>query len=152
IMVVGDDAQCLVAGTPVTMGDGSVRPIEAIAVGDEVLSCYGSGDFRPARVLRTHESRRIAGVAISTEGGRRIVSTADHVHFAGYLPGRTPQLHMTYLMWKNGVGFRVGTSRTYTAGQSKAVLGPAMRCNSEGADTVWIVGTHASDAEARLHE
>src|SRR3954449_3821687 len=52
LAVVGDDAQCLVAGTPVTMGDGSVRPIEAVEAGDEVLSCYGSGDFRPARVTR----------------------------------------------------------------------------------------------------
>ena len=29
LAVVGDDAQCLVAGTPITMGDGSVKPIEA---------------------------------------------------------------------------------------------------------------------------
>src|SRR5215204_4116125 len=41
LAVVGDDAQCLVEGTPVTMGDGSVKPIEAIEAGDEVLSCYG---------------------------------------------------------------------------------------------------------------
>ena len=50
----------------------------------------------------------------------------------GYVVGRTPQLHMTYLMWKHGVGFRVGTSRTYTNGQAKAMFGPAMRCNGEG--------------------
>ena len=54
LAVVGDDDQCLVEGTPVTMGDGSIKPIEEIRVGDEVLSCYGSGDFRPARVTRTH--------------------------------------------------------------------------------------------------
>src|SRR4029079_16530722 len=45
LAVVGDDDQCLVEGTPVTMADGSVRPIEEIRAGDEVLSCYGSGDF-----------------------------------------------------------------------------------------------------------
>ena len=33
LAVVGDDAQCLVAGTPVTMGDGSTKPIEAVEVG-----------------------------------------------------------------------------------------------------------------------
>jgi DNA helicase-2/ATP-dependent DNA helicase PcrA len=152
IMVVGDDAQCLVEGTLVTMADRSTQPIEQIRAGDEVLSCYGSGDFRPARVLRTKSSLRIGGVAITLASGRRIVSTAEHTHFAGYLAGRTPQMHMTYLMWKRGVGFRVGTSRTYTSGQPRAVLGPALRCNNEGADAVWIVGTHASDAEARLHE
>src|SRR5262249_48872956 len=127
IMVVGDDAQCLVEGSLVTMADRTTRPIEQVRVGDEVLSCYGSGDFRAARVLRTKKSERIAGLAITLASGRRVVSTAEHTHFAGYLAGRTPQMHMTYLMWKQGVGFRVGTSRTYTAGQPKAVLGPAMR-------------------------
>ena len=56
LAVVGDDAQCLVAGTPITMGDGSIKPIEAVEAGDEVLSCYGSGDFRPARVTDTFVS------------------------------------------------------------------------------------------------
>src|SRR3954467_4116398 len=50
LAVVGDDDQCLVAGTRVTMGDGTTKPIEDVREGDEVLSCYGSGDFRPARV------------------------------------------------------------------------------------------------------
>ena len=41
LMVVGDDAQCLVEGTLVTMADGSRRPIETIAEGDRVLWAYG---------------------------------------------------------------------------------------------------------------
>src|SRR5256714_2239166 len=67
LAVVGDDDQCLVAGTRVTMGDGTTRPIEELAPGDLVLSGYGSGEFRPARVLRVHRSRaRGAGVALTT--------------------------------------------------------------------------------------
>src|SRR3954471_15511128 len=58
LAVVGDEAQCLPAGTPIRMGDGSVRPIEEVGEGDEVMSCFGSGDFRPARVTRTFESFR----------------------------------------------------------------------------------------------
>ena len=152
VMVVGDLDQCLVGATRVTMADRTTKPIEDVAVGDEVLSCYGSGDFRPAPVLRVHRSRAFAGVSISLTSGRRIVSTPEHMHFAGYVTGRMPQLHMTYLMWKQGVGFRVGTSCTYTNGQVKAAFGPALRCNGEGGDAVWVIGTHATDAEARLHE
>src|SRR4051794_3719438 len=85
LAVVGDDAQCLVAGTPITMGDGSSRPIEDVRAGDEVLSCFGSGDFRPARVTETFESLSPMGVEIVTTSGRRIVSTPEHTHFAGYL-------------------------------------------------------------------
>jgi len=84
LAVVGDDDQCLVEGTLVTMGDGSKRPIELVNVGEEVLSCYGSGDLRPARVMNVSRSERSVGVAITTRAGRRIVSTPEHVHFAGY--------------------------------------------------------------------
>ncbi len=91
VMVVGDADQCLVAGTSVAMGDGSLRPIEQVRAGDLVMSCYGSGDFRPATVVRTHEAVSTRGVAVTTQSGRRVVSTEDHTHFAGFVKGRTPQ-------------------------------------------------------------
>ena len=152
LMVVGDPDQCLVAGTEITMGDGSSKPIEAVRTGDRVLSCYGSGVFRPAAVTRVHRSCARRGIVITTEGGRRIVSTPEHVHFAGFKPGHTPQLHMTYLMWKAGSGFRIGTSRTYTNGRGGALAGPAVRLNGEHADAAWVVGVHDTEAEARLAE
>jgi superfamily I DNA/RNA helicase len=98
LMVVGDDAQCLIEGTQITMADGSRRPIEQIVPGDAVLSAYGSGDFRGADVLAVHRSERADGIAITTRSGRRLVSTPEHVHFAGYQLGRTPQLYMTDLV------------------------------------------------------
>jgi DNA helicase-2/ATP-dependent DNA helicase PcrA len=152
LMAVGDPDQCLVEGTLVTMADGSKKPIEHVGIDDEVLSCYGSGVFRPARVTRTHKSRRREGVSITTAAGRRIVSTPEHMHFAGFKAGRTPQLHMTYLMWKNGSGFRIGTSRTYTNGQRRSVAGPSVRLVGEHADAAWVVGVHADEAEARMSE
>ena len=152
VFAVGDPDQCLVEGTLVTMADRTTTPIEHVREGDLVSSCYGSGVFGPARVTRTHRSTRSGGIAVTTASGRRIVSTPEHVHFAGFKPGYTPQLHMTYLMWKGGVGFRVGTSRTYTNGQRRSIAGPAMRMNQEHADATWVVSVHLSDAEARLAE
>jgi DNA helicase-2/ATP-dependent DNA helicase PcrA len=152
LMVVGDDAQCLIEGTQVTMGDGSRRAIETIVPGDQVLSAYGSGEFRAAEVLNVHRSERTDGVAITMRSGRRLVSTPEHVHFAGFQLGRTPQLYMTYLMWRRDRGFRVGTSRTYTNGQVKPVVGVAIRLRGERADAAWVVSTHSSEAEARYAE
>ena len=83
LMVVGDDAQCLVQGTLVTMADGTRQPIESIRVGDEVRSAYGSGEFGPASVVRVHGSQPRDGVAITMRGGRALVSTPEHTHFAG---------------------------------------------------------------------
>jgi DNA helicase-2/ATP-dependent DNA helicase PcrA len=151
LAVVGDDAQCLVKGTLVTMADGSRRPIEQVRAGDDVLSSYGSGELRPARVVRTHRSRRAEGIAITTESGRRIVSTPEHTHFAGYRLGRTPQRHMTYVM-QRGEDFRVGTTRVYTDGQVKPVVGVQLRANAEHADRAWVVSEHPSEAEARAME
>ena len=152
VFAVGDPDQCLVAGTMVTMADGAEKPIEAVREGDDVLSCLGSGQFGPARVSRVHRSSRRPGVAVTTAAGRTIVSTPEHMHFAGFKTGWTPQLHMTYLMWKRGKGFRVGTSRTYTDGRRQPLPGPAFRMNHEHADATWIVSTHGTDAEARASE
>jgi DNA helicase-2/ATP-dependent DNA helicase PcrA len=152
VCAVGDPDQCLVAGTPVSMANGTTKRIEMVRVGDEVLSCYGSGRFGPARVARVHRSVRRDGVAISTASGRTVISTPEHIHFAGFKPGQTPPLHMTYLMWKRGSGFRIGTSRTYTDGQRQPIPGPALRMNQEHADATWVVSTHRSEAEARAAE
>ena len=97
LAVVGDDAQCLVAGTRVTMADGTSRAIEDVGAGDEVLSSYGGGVLRPARVTETFVSDdRREGIAITMASGRRIVSTPEHVHFAGARGGvcriREPEL------------------------------------------------------------
>jgi DNA helicase-2/ATP-dependent DNA helicase PcrA len=151
VFAVGDPDQCVEAGSLVTMADGTRRPVEAIAEGDEVRSCLGSGRFGSARVAGVHRSRRRAGIAITTSAGRRLASTPEHVHFAGFKPGWSPQLHMTYLMWKRGTGFRIGTSRMYTSGRNP-LPGPAFRMNQERADAVWVISTHATEREAREAE
>src|SRR5688572_10065670 len=92
--VVGDDDQCLSAGTPVTMADGTLKAIESIAPGDRVLSSYGRGDFRPATVSQCFVNARRAGmIALHLHSGRVIRSTPEHTHFAGYVLGATPQTH-----------------------------------------------------------
>ncbi len=152
LAVVGDDSQCLVRGTLVSMADGTQRPIEDVGAGDTVLAAHGSGEFRPARVIRRHEAACTHGVKVVTRSGREVVSTAEHIHFGGFVRGRTPQLHMTYLMWRRGLGFRVGTSRTYTASQIKPVVGVKGRLTQEGGDAAWVVSVHESEAEARVAE
>ena len=119
LAVVGDDDQCLVEGTPITMGDGSVKPIEEVQPGDEVLSSYGSGDFRPARVTDTSSLASGGGARRSRpRGAAASSSTAEHMHFAGFKRGHTPPMQLTYLMWRRDKGFRVGTTK---------VLGPRRR-------------------------
>jgi superfamily I DNA/RNA helicase len=83
IACVGDDDQCLVEGTLVTLSDGRVCPIESVRAGDHVLSSYGGGELRGARVVSTFSSLREEGVRVTLASGRSLVSTPEHVHFAG---------------------------------------------------------------------
>ncbi len=152
LCVVGDDDQCLLEGTPVTMADGTTSPIEDVRAGDEVLSCYGSGDLRPARVTDVFSSERRFGIAITTAAGRRLMSTPEHTHFAGYMHGVSPQLFLTYLMWRRDKGFRVGTTRTHADVRARLISGVALRALQEHADAAWIVSAHASESEARVDE
>jgi DNA helicase II / ATP-dependent DNA helicase PcrA len=153
ICCVGDDDQCVVAGTPITLPDGDTRPVEMMEPGDLVLSSHGSGEFRAAKILRVHR-KSVAGplVAITTRGGRRLVTTPEHTHFAGYKPGLTPQAYFTYLMYKQGVGCRLGTSQVYTAGQIEPMAGFRQRALQERADAVWVIGTHENEQAARAEE
>ncbi len=153
LAVVGDDDQCLVAGTLVAMADGGQKPIESVRPGDEVLSGYGRAQFRPACVAAVHVRSGVReGISITTVAGRRLVSTPEHTHFAGYRLGAVPQTYFTYLMHRRGKGYRVGTTRVYTRGQKQPVVGLALRLRQEHADALWVIATHGSERAAREDE
>ncbi|MGH3109720.1 MAG: 3'-5' exonuclease, partial [Gaiellaceae bacterium] len=107
VFAVGDPDQCLVGGTLVTMADGTTKPIERVRVGDQVLSCWGSGRFGPAVVAGVHRGSRGRGIEITTASGRTIVSTPEHVHFAGFKTGWTPHdgaSHVTVTLFSGEIG------------------------------------------------
>jgi len=153
LCVVGDEDQCLVAGSAIQMADGTERSIETIRRGDQVLSNFGSGDFRGAKVLRVgRRERQGVGVRLHTAAGRELVSTSEHFHFAGYRLGLSPQHHFVYLMHKRGMGWRLGTTQVYTRGQAKAIVGFRQRCLQEHADALWVIATFSLESEARAAE
>src|SRR3989344_1897801 len=93
ICVVGDTDQCLVKGTKIKMADGTSKSIEKIKKGELILSNYGSGDFRPAKITRKRNLQFKGNlIRIETEKGKIITSTPDHTHFAGYRLGLTSQI------------------------------------------------------------
>jgi superfamily I DNA/RNA helicase len=140
LMVVGDDAQCLVAGTQVTMADGSLRAIEDVRVGDFVRSGLGSGAFGPAQVVRVHESTTAHGVAITLRSGRRVVSTPEHTHFAGRptvqndrklgVPARAGDINIPRVLMSpmSVEGRRSGDISTVAVGVDRETDGPGASC------------------------
>jgi len=152
VFAVGDDDQCLAAGTQVLMEDGSVKPIERIAVGDVVRSAYGGGHFGPARVIGVHARGVDASlVTIRTAGGRTLTSTPEHTHFAGYAVGHLPPKHFLCLMHKPGVGYRLAVSGHRNEHiDGKTVPGFRHRARREGAESVWVL--ESFDDERSAHQ
>ncbi len=153
ICVVGDGDQCLVADTNITMADGSIKKIYNIKIGDEVLSNYGGGNTRSAKVTKVRKRITKKGIVrIHLKSGVVLESTPEHIHFAGYKLGESPQIYFVYLMYKKNTGWRIGVSQTYTKGQRKPMLGYIQRTNHEHADAVWVIATYASISKAREAE
>ena len=59
---------------------------------------------------------------------------------------------MTYLMWKRGSASASERPARTRTGEISRSPGPAMRMNQEHADAVWVLSTHATEAEARKAE
>ncbi|MCS7101193.1 MAG: UvrD-helicase domain-containing protein [Burkholderiaceae bacterium] len=154
VFAVGDDDQCLVAGTQVTMADGRTVPIEDVKAGDEVRASIGAGEFGPARVMRVHRRPGVTElVTIHTRGGRKITSTPEHTHFAGYAVGEAPEKYFVYLMRKRGLGYRLGFCGYLRPGPDlRPVPGYRFRGRREGADAVWVIGSYDTPQEARVQE
>ena len=151
-MVVGDEDQCLVEGTMVTMGDGSQRPIEQLKEGDAVMSCHGSADFRPSPVTGVFKAWEKSGVEINdqkwAQGRQHPRAHALRRISAGHDPSVAPDLLDVE------AGSRVqgrGDSGVYTQ-RGRSAVGIRQRCLHEHADAVWVISTHDSDAEARAAE
>ena len=142
LMVVGDDAQCLVQGTPVTMADGSRRRSRASAWAIRCSPAYGSGDFRGAEVLRVHRSERADGIAITTALRRRLVSTPEHIHFAGCHLGQLGEN-------RNIVGRLSGDVRTRARGTARPRVAVSLCDERRGQDACCIGSTLFGDGGRR---
>jgi DNA helicase-2/ATP-dependent DNA helicase PcrA len=151
ICVVGDPNQCLPPGTMVETPLGP-RPIETLQEGERAISGIGWGKSSAMWIekvmTRPYQGRLIK---LHIEGGLVVRATPNHMCFALLQPD--PDLHMVYLMWKEGMGYRLGTTRGVRAREAGvSIFGLKVRANQEFADASWIVRTCTTAAEARYYE
>lgn len=151
ICVVGDPDQCLPEGTMIETPTGP-RPVEELAQGDEVVSGIGWGAVG-SQSVDAIAAQGFEGdlVIVHTAGGIGARFTPNHICFARLRP--VENLHYTYLMFKRGVGYRIGTTRgVRTSKDGEVISGLQVRTNQEVADAVWILRTCSTSAEARYYE
>ena len=127
LAVVGDDDQCLVEGTPITMGDGIDQADRGGARRRRGAVVLRQRRHPPGARHRRVLARAAPTASAITHARRPARSSARPSTRTSPATGSalTPQLHMTYLMRRRDKGFRVGTTRTYTDGQVKPVVGVA---------------------------
>ena len=153
ICVVGDDDQCLPAGTLVQTPDGTV-PIEDVRWEDSVVAAAGRGKTLVAEVIGIHRKWYEGKlVKITTQSGAVLRATPNHVLFSRL--SNAPDLHHVYLMFRRDRGYRIGISKgTRSDGFKDHPLqtGVRQRCVQEKAEKVWILKTCQTRAEAQMWE
>lgn len=153
ICVVGDDDQCLPAGTLVQTPKGTV-PIEEVRWEDSVVAAAGRGKTIAAEVSGIHRKWYEGKlVKITTQRGAVLRATPNHVLFSRL--SNALDLHHVYLMFRRDRGYRIGVSKgTRSDGFKDHPLqaGVRQRCVQEKAEKVWILKTCQTRAEAQMWE
>ncbi len=151
VTVVGDDDQCIVAGTPIHR-PGGTSPIESLEEGSGVMAACGGGRLAPAASaapLERHYDGHV--VTVRTLGGHRLTATPNHLVFGRLVPRE--ELHYVYLMHRRGKGYRIGRTRGMRSRRPGGVdCGLGLRLNGEVADRLWVIAATPDEAEAACLE
>ena len=84
IIAVGDPKQCLAPGQMVLTPNGLVA-IENLRKGNFVVAANGEGKTKSQKITDVYVSKTKNGlIQITTKSGKKIVSTPNHTHFAGF--------------------------------------------------------------------
>lgn len=139
LFVVGDFNQCVTENTLIydTPANKIIKGgITTVAIGNNKTSNLLIEDTYKIYV------ENVPVVTIKTESGKELTTTFEHTHFAGYHPNYPSEKHFTYLMYKKGIGYRIGTT---------SMLGFKMRLDQER-DCMWLLGSYDTKAEAKYYE
>ncbi|KYH29301.1 ATP-dependent DNA helicase PcrA [Clostridium thermopalmarium DSM 5974] len=151
IFVVGDDDQCLPGGSLIHTDNGIVK-IEDVLEGQQIYSAAGNGEVTKSTVEKVLKKEyKGTMIRVKTKGGREISATPNHITFTSF--NIDEDLHYVYLMYKSGVGYRIGQNqRVRNIYKDESDNGLAVILNMEEADKIWIIKTCETKSEASYYE
>jgi DNA helicase II / ATP-dependent DNA helicase PcrA len=155
LMLIGDSAQCHPPGVLITTSSGLAVPIEELHETSIPERPSLQGWNRQAQRMIAWRKYRIAvrdydGPMYSVRVADRIVPmTSNHKVLARW-SDRSSDICVTYLMRREGFGFRVGWCKLFASTGLNFHL--AQRAKIEKADCVWILKAHESRTDASVHE
>ena len=135
--VMVDEAQdlnrCVSGDTEVQTLNGPV-PVRDVQVGDRVLS-FENGQVLHNRVLDKTRSSWTRGYRIRLTSGETILMSPNHRIYATALTTCPEDQMALYLMYREGFGFRIGTTRRLFQSRETS----AGRAAQERADCAWVL-------------
>ncbi|NJL70128.1 MAG: UvrD-helicase domain-containing protein [Candidatus Competibacteraceae bacterium] len=141
VFCVGDLSQCVAEETIVKTPTGDT-PIENLTVGDEVVACIGGGRTTVSKVQNVYKKFiDTVSIRVGFDNSKELKFTPDHIIPAGFIERPCSNKCFVYLMQKDDMGFRLGTTRHYKD-----------RLQQDGADRLWVIATTDSSAEASYWE
>lgn len=149
VVAVGDPHQCVIDGTMIGTLAGD-QAVERVNQGAAVMAAVGGGSLAAKTVtsVNRRQVENLPVVTIRTKSGKSLTTTLNHTHFAGYIREETTRFY-AYLMYRDGLGYRVGITRNTRAGSK---LGYNQRLNQERADAMWLLDAVSTETEARYLE
>ncbi len=150
ICVVGDDWQCLPAGTRIETDKASVA-IEQVQPGDHVraASGYGTTHFFEVTACKSFDYQAEL-VQVATRSGAQLRMTPNHVTFARWTD--ISDKFIVYLMYVAGKGYRIGVAKGTRFDGKKHDIGLRVRANQERADRMWVLRVCTQRNEAHYYE
>ncbi|MFZ3130726.1 MAG: UvrD-helicase domain-containing protein [Desulfosporosinus sp.] len=150
LCVVGDDDQCILEGMQVSTPKGTI-PIEDVEVNQTLVCASGQGETIHGTVDHvSKKSYRGPVIKITTQTGKVIKATPNHIGFARV--SSNPGVYYVYLMYKRGMGYRIGQTQGVRNRKGEIVNGLFVRLNGEHADKMWILKVCKNKAEAAYYE
>lgn len=155
---IGDEKQCQPAGTKITMSDGSIKNIEDLKIGDEVLS-YNLKEGHYCRETKKGKGKKILDISthfenelvqIITDDNYSSLYTKNHrclarIHYEG-----NENKSVVYIMQNSKGQYRVGSTKLFTFNDRN--FGLRNRMNTEKATKGWILDVYENEKEAWLAE
>lgn len=150
IFVVGDEDQCVVAGTGIQTDRGCVA-VEQLQAEDRLVAAAGHGTSAQAGMdAQLHREYSGPVVRIRTRQGHSLTATPEHCVFGRFSPHGA--YHYVYLMYSERLGYRIGrTGPTRTNGK-KVYPGFQERLRQERGDAIWLLQAAEDAAEAAYWE
>ncbi len=147
VMVVGDDSQCVIEGTPILTPKG-YRPVESLRVGDTVLSGGGNGRLVESYIVAKSSSVHGRYRRVRTRTGREVCFSPNHLCFAK-IRSQSGWWYV-YLMHREDLGYRIGVTKLPR--YDVEGIRSQMRTAPEQGERLWLLEACATRQEAVYRE